>query len=235
MVNSMNKSKIITFVILRFLAIFLFFISFFDQYVGTIFYFTVQSNILVIIVLLILNIYDILKLQNKINSMPNFIYRLKYISVVGISLTFLIFGLILTPIIVFKTDYPFYVLSISSLSMHLIIPIISILDWFVNDYLKNPRLPSFLIPLTFPLYYLGFAMTCSVVGVKYKDFFNMDVDNHVPYFFLDYKKYGWFKIKLDQGLFGFGVVYWIVGIAILVTFISFIYLYIKKLSLKNKK
>ena len=231
----MKKSKLITFITLRFIGIFLFLISFFDQFVGTPFYFTVQSNFLVIIVFLILNIFDILKLTNKINFIPNFIYRIKYISVVGISLTFLVFGVVLTPVIVFKTDYPFYEVSISSLSMHLIIPLISIIDWFVNDYLKKPKIPSFLIPLTFPLYYLGFAMTCSVAGVKYKDFFNLEVDNHVPYFFLDYKKYGWLNIDLSNGFFGFGVVYWIIGIAIVITIISFIFLYIKILQTKKKK
>lgn len=66
----MNRSKLITSIVLRFIAIFLFIISFFDKYVGTIFYFTVQSNLLVILVFLVLNIFDILKLCGKFISTP---------------------------------------------------------------------------------------------------------------------------------------------------------------------
>lgn len=232
----MNRSKLITSIVLRFIAIFLFIISFFDKYVGTIFYFTVQSNLLVILVFLVLNIFDILKLCGKFISTPKNLYRFKYISVVGITLTFLVFGLVLTPVILFETNYPFYILSISSLSMHLIIPIISIVDWFINDYIENPKVISFLLPLAFPLYYFFFAMIGSVAGLKYQDFFSTDVGgNHVPYFFLDYKKYGWIDIQSNEGVLEFGVLYWVIGITILVTIISFLYLLPKLLPAKSKK
>lgn len=229
----MNKTKLITFISLRFLAIFLFIISFFDKYVGDLLYFTVQSNLLVVIVFLLLNIFDILKLKEKFLPTPNFIYILKYIATVGIFLTFLIFGLVLTPLILFKTEYPFYVLSISSLSMHLIIPSIALVDWIINDYLKEIKLSSFLLPISFPLAYFIFTMIASVLGVEYPGFFGVDGTSHVPYFFLDYSKYGWFKISVNNNTLELGVFYWVIAITLLVALISFLLLLIKFLKFKK--
>ena len=58
-------------------------------------FYTVDSNVIVGVVALIMIIYEVLYLKNKIKEIPKYVYVLKYIGVVGVSLTFLVTLLLL--------------------------------------------------------------------------------------------------------------------------------------------
>ena len=77
----MNKTKTIIILIFRAICIILFPLAylpipFFNNYAGEITFFTVQSNILVLITMVILSLYDILALSGKFIVTPKWAKRL---------------------------------------------------------------------------------------------------------------------------------------------------------------
>lgn len=87
-------------------------------------YYTVDSNLLVGIVALILAVYEIKLLKNKISIIPNFVYILKLVATSGITLTFLVTAFFLAPR---HGIYPLY--NNSNLLFHLIIPLFAIISY----------------------------------------------------------------------------------------------------------
>lgn len=231
----MSNRKRTILIILRFICLILFILSYiFDfEYAGKPTFFTVQSNIFVIIIMMILNVFDVLKLCEKFVKVPTLLYRIKFISTTAISLTSIVFCLLLTPLLVLegRADVAF---SFSSIVMHVIVPFISIYDWFVDDGEQHVPLYAAPIPLIFPLYYMFFAYIASACGVRFRSYEEgVEVMSKYPYFFLDYETYGFFKI---DGI-NFGIVYWLIIIIIDVLIICFGLILLKNLIyyLKAKK
>ena len=81
-------------------------------------YYTVDSNILVGIASLVMIIYEILFIKKKINNIPDFVYVLKYIGVVGVSLTFIVTAFYLSPI--FGKNF-LYLYMNTNLFFHLVV------------------------------------------------------------------------------------------------------------------
>lgn len=227
-----DKTRILL-IIIRIVCILLFPLSYvFDPTrAGEITFFTVQSNLLVLITMLISCIYDILSLSGKFIEKPSFLYKLKLISTASIFLTFIVFGVILTPIII-KEGRPDVVLCYSSIVMHQIIPIVALVDWCLDTGEEKLSLAYTPLPLVFPLYYFILTMILSNLGVTYPSYENgVQVEAIVPYFFLNYKKYGWFRI---DGI-NLGVAYWLVILAVAISTASFVLLLIKRvIDLKKK-
>ena len=237
----MAKKKTIIFLILRLICIILFPLSYLidPKYSGEITFFTVQSNLLVLFVMIAFSMFDILKLSGKFVSHPDFLYKLKLVSTSAITLTFIVFGIILTPILIID-NLSKVVLSYSSIVMHQIIPIIAILDFLLDD--ENQMLKYRYAPITlaFPLYYFILTLILSKVGVTYPSYKNGQcVDAKFPYFFLDYEDNTWFKIIISNNIdeTKIGVFYWLVLILIIIISISFLLILLKNLVIytRNKK
>ena len=97
-------------------------------------FFTVDSNILVGIISLILIFYEIRLIKNKINRIPNNIYILKLIGVSAIFLTFIVTLLFLAP------QFGFYAMyNNSNLFYHLFIPILT----FISYMFYEPHEPKY--------------------------------------------------------------------------------------------
>ena len=95
-------------------------------------YYTVDSNIIVGIASLIMVIYEILLINKKIKSIPNFVYALKYLGVVGVSLTFLVTVLYLTPT---YGNQAIYLYMNTNFLFHLVVPALSFISYV--EYEKN--------------------------------------------------------------------------------------------------
>ncbi len=134
-------------------------------------YFTVDSNILVGIISLILLIYEIKVLNKKISSIPNFIYVLKLIGTSAVTLTFLVTATFLVP------QYGVYNLySNTNLFFHLIVPLLAILSYILFEKHDNKNKYAFLgiIPMFFySIYYtLMILINLDNGGLTYKyDFY----------------------------------------------------------------
>lgn len=147
---------------------------------GMLKFYTVDSNILIGLVSLILIIYEILLLKNKIKEIPNRIYILKLIGVSSIALTFITTLCFLAP------QYGFYAMyNNNNLFFHLIVPILALVSYIFYEKHDNKYgyailgvIPMFL----YSIYYTGnIIMHLNNKGLTFKydfyGFLNGNINN----------------------------------------------------------
>ncbi len=160
---------------------------------GSIFlYFTTQSNILIALIALLFIILDLA--CNGRRDIPQTLYAIKFIFTASIILTFVVFSLLLAPLMPKS-----YLLSSSNLFLHNITAFLALADFWIFDRKIVVKKTTWLLAAIMPALYLVFVLILASTGPRFSG-------NLVPYFFLDYQKLGWFRI-VGQG--GIGVVYWI--------------------------
>lgn len=96
-------------------------------------FYTVDSNIFVGIASLILIVYECLYLRGKIKDIPKYVYVIKYIGTVAVSLTFLVTLLYLAPM--FGDKFILLYLN-SNLFFHLIVPLLSFISFAFFEKIK---------------------------------------------------------------------------------------------------
>ena len=95
-------------------------------------FYTVDSNILVGVVSLLVIIFEIKLMKGKIEEIPKWVYNLKLMGVAGITLTFVVTLVFLAPL------YGFYAMyNNSNLFYHLIIPILSLISYICFENYEN--------------------------------------------------------------------------------------------------
>lgn len=91
-------------------------------------FYTVDSNILMGIMALIMVIYERKLLKKEIKEIPKFVYLLKFIGTSAITLTFVVTLFFLSP------QYGFYAMyNNSNLFFHLVIPVLSIITYVIYE------------------------------------------------------------------------------------------------------
>ena len=173
-------------------------------------YFTIQSNILIALVCLI-GIYFLLK--NKNNSIW---YLIKLISTISITLTGLVFCFVLAPTMGVEAW------GIANVLTHVIVPVMSIVDFFVVGINSNYKKTDVFYVIIPPLLYAIYA------GIGYALNWKFTPTTNYPYFFLNWgskaKAFG-FSSELPF----IGVVYWIILLLLFIIAIGFLYLYVIRL------
>lgn len=178
---------------------------------GTTFlYFTIQSNLTIGAICLVFAVIEIVNLikekQGKpLLVIPNWLRTVKFVFTVAITLTFLVFSLILSPTF-FISGTASYLWSASNIFCHNLTPILAILDWLLYDYVYKSNKYSFIYGIIMPLYYVAFAYICDAFKVQFQPGMT------VPYFFFDYHTLGWFRIDAS----GIGAAYWIALLVLMV-------------------
>lgn len=170
-------------------------------------YFTIQSNITIIVITFIFFILKIFELIIKKDLIKNYLRLIKYVFTVAITITFLVFFVLLAP-----TLDTSYLLSMNNLTVHFLVPLLALIDFFTfdNEIKFNKWNP--LLGLIFPLLYLGFVFICIASNIS----FNGQL---VPYFFLDYETLTWFNIT-EKGI---GVFYYIIILLIFVILLCYLF------------
>ena len=178
-------------------------------------YFTIQSNILIALVCLI-GIYFLLKNKNY-----NIWYLIKFISTISITLTGLVFCFVLAPTMGMAAW------NLANILTHVIVPIASIIDFFVVSDNSNYRRTDAFYVIIPPLLYAIYA------GIGYILNWQFAPNTNYPYFFLNWGS--------KAGAFGFsnelpfiGAFWWIVLLLFLLIGLGFLYLKIVNI-IKNKK
>lgn len=183
-------------------------------------FFTIQSNIWILVTMVIFLIYTICEVVLGPQKIPTVLQKMKYVFTVSIALTFVVFALLLLPWMPLS-----YLTSPSNIGIHFLAPIMAIIDFLFFDLPLNARKTTFLWGTIPPLYYFVFSMILSFSGVAfYPD------GTTVPYFFLNYKTLGWFRI----GASGIGVAYWFVILCVMVLLIGWGVIKIK-VKINNRK
>ena len=89
-------------------------------------YYTVDSNILVGIASLFMIVYEYWLIKKKIKNIPKYVYVLKYIGTVGVTLTFCVTLFYLAPAL---GDKLWFLYQNANLFFHLLVPILSFISF----------------------------------------------------------------------------------------------------------
>lgn len=144
-------------------------------------YFTILSNILVVLFFLFLII------KNKSNrDYPH----LKGAITMSITVTFLIFHFLLRPTLFNMSGGSYNLYSPSNLIVHYIVPIMTILDWILFDTKGRYKIFDPIIWLIIPFVYFIVMTINGLLGYTFTG------GSHYPYFFMDWDKLGAVNVLL---------------------------------------
>lgn len=177
MINMKNNFSVIYKIIIVIIGSFAVTLGFFPNNfkfdIETAYYFTYQSNILVII-------YFIMDIVNIFNKKETFYPRLKGAVTMSITVTFLVYHFLLSPTSgeLKGLDY------IRNLLVHYIVPIMTIIDYIIFDIKGFYKIIDPLLWLLIPFIYFTFILIRAKIGKPFSD------GSYYPYFFVDIDKYG---------------------------------------------
>lgn len=184
-------------------------------------YFTIQSNMWICLVCLFYLIIELIGFINKKDYYRRWMYIVKYIFTVSITLTGIVFCFVLAPFM------PSDAWTTNNVLTHIVVPLASIIDLFIDKASFKYKHSHALFSLLPPAYYLVFAIICYVKDVKFAYGLNY------PYFFLNFGS--------PAGIFGFskespfiGTFYWIIIMLIMVLTFAYTYLIIHNKTHKEK-
>lgn len=198
-------------------------------------YFTNLSNLFMDMVLILFFIVDFILLASGGERIykKNWQYIVKYMATIGITLTFLVYLTLLAPTSQVGFLNAYLQNGAGSLCVHLIAPILAILDflWFDYRYKSNPA--HIIFAVLPPLVYVGFIVLAAQLGLRWNETMS------APYNFLNFgAPTGWFGFDLSllgAETLGIGVFYSIVLLLILFIGIGQIYLVWKEQKQKKMR
>jgi CDP-diglyceride synthetase len=178
-------------------------------------YFTTQSNAWIALACLAVLLVDWLSMARKPKSKRSMaeqqttkwyatLMTVKYMFTVSILLTFMVFAVLLAPLMPRS-----YLMSPANFFLHYLTAMLATADYLICDYHHQMPRRNVLLGLVMPFLYLITALAASFRGVRFGG-------QRVPYFFMDYAKLGWFEIN-SQGM---GVVYWVALLMVLLLIIG---------------
>lgn len=175
-------------------------------------YFTAQSNIWLGVTYVFLGVFSLLKRQRDGAGMRR-MYFLRYIFLVSITMTCLVFCLLLAPF----ADENYHPWTLPNVCTHVITPALALLDFFVDRPSFTFGKRDVLFTLLPPLVYFGVTSVMTLLRVD----FGRGVC--YPYFFMNYFS--------EAGLLGFssafpfviGSLYWYVLLAAVLLAIAWLY------------
>jgi hypothetical protein len=143
--------------------------------------FTIQSNLLCLIMTCITLIREALK-RNSENGLYIFF---KGMALLSILLTFIVYNFVLRPY--FDTT-PARNTTLANNLQHIIVPLMTIVDYLLFEKKGLFKAWHPFAWTAFPLYYVGYTAIYKAFGGLYK--FSGNMSAKFPYFFLDYETYG---------------------------------------------
>lgn len=153
------------------------------------FFFTVQSNIFIMLIALIFLINEVVVLITKKSFINQTLLHIKYVATIAITVTFLVFFTMLAPLM--GVDY---LLSFNNFSLHAIVPILAIVDFFLFDKDINLTYKTSLFATISPISYVIFVYIGAIFKLQYGE------NLYYPYFFLNIDTNGFFFEKGTMGI-----------------------------------
>ena len=179
-------------------------------------YFTIQSNIAIAIICAI-GFYYLLKGK----EIGNIWAIIKFVGTVSITLTGVVFGFVLAPTLGAAAW------NIQNTLTHLIVPVVSVIDFFVMSDVMTFKKINVLYVIIPPILYAIYA------GIGYVNNWQFAEGINYPYFFLNWGS--------EAGVFGFtnelpfmGTAWWILVLLIFLIAVGFAYLAIANMINKRK-
>lgn len=178
-------------------------------------YYTIQSNLLIAVFFVILAWFDLKKTpwEDAWSRVLTFVFT------IGITVTMLVFHVLLAPTIEPGGDY--VVNGLPDLFVHTITPLLTIVHWFVYSKKGAMRAADLLFTWLQPIDYVAYLVFYNLLGGR---FTWDDVQSPYPYFFLNFETYGW-----D------GVLQWTAMILLLYLVLGFLFYFVDGLLLYLEK
>ena len=182
------------------------------SFLQTFSYYTVQSNLWVLIFFTIILMFEF----RKVPWNHPFTMMVKYMLSIGIFVTFLIYHFLLRPTLG-EGSSQFTVGGLNDLLVHYVVPLMTMLDYFLFD--QKGKMKWFQAPFNLiqPIDYVFYIWFYALLGGR---FVFGDSVSQVPYFFLDTNRFGF-----D------GVLIWSLLIALLYVVLGFLLYFIDGLIL----
>lgn len=180
-------------------------------------YFTNQSNLWIGCVCLIGVILMILEDIKQKRIIKPWMYTIKLVFTVSITLTGMVYCFLLAP------TMPNNPWSVTSVLTHVVVPLTAVADFLIYDcqhaVFKYKCALYTLIP---PLYYLGYSSLGFILN------WNFGMGYNYPYFFLDWgAPVGFFGISKELPHY-IGTFYWLILLLLIVLGLAFLYIFISK-------
>ena len=188
-------------------------------------FFTNLSNIWIGLTCLILAILLVIKLKTGKDCVKNWWYILKYVFTVSTTITGLVFCFLLAP----NVNGQYHPWSFYSLLTHIVTPVLTLVDFFLDEHPNKFNAKHALLSLLPLLAYLAFASVFSLLKI---DFGRGDT---FPYFFLNYYSPAGFFGFSDVKPFVMGSFYWIIIFLLLTLSISFTLIKLYNLRFKKEE
>ena len=196
-------------------------------------FFTNLSNIFIDIVMLAFIGQDIRMLQSGGKKpLSNGWYVVKFMATISITLTFLVYLLLLAPTNENGVIYSYFHNGGGSFGVHFVTPVLAIVDFMLFDYRMETQRKHTFYAVIPPLCYVGLVVILAAFGMRW--YGNM----YAPYNFLNFgAPTGWFGFDLsqmDNYSLGIGVFYMIAVLLFIFLGIGRCYLSLQKLRRKHK-
>ncbi len=195
-------------------------------------FFTNLSNIFIDVAMLVFIAQDISMLKNGGKTpLSNGWYVIKFMATISITLTFLVYLLLLAPTNENGPLYAYFHDGAGSFGVHFVTPVLAIIDFLLFDYRMKSNRKHVLFAVIPPLCYVGLVVFLAACGVRW--YGNM----YAPYNFLNFgAPTGWFGFDIKQMSsysLGIGAFYMIVVLLLIFLGIGKLYLALKDLRRKK--
>lgn len=170
-------------------------------------YFTSQSNLWIAAAFILILVTSRSKSLSDNTRVKNFLYIMKYVFTVSITITGFIFCFVLAP---GSANANYNAWTSASILTHVVVPVLSVVDFFVDTYrikLTRRHTALSLIP---PLLYSVFASVLCVMRVDFGR------GEPFPYFFFNYYSPAGVFGTSDVMPYKIGSFYWIVFIMLVI-------------------
>ncbi|MFV0412703.1 MAG: Pr6Pr family membrane protein [Oscillospiraceae bacterium] len=169
---------------------------------GILMYYTVQSNILGVVMFAVLALYTARGLRKEgAKGSAGYLPRFEMVCVIDLLLTLLVYWVMLAPQS-FSMTSSYSLFSFDNLAVHLITPLLCMADYVLFTESGHLRYADVWAVLIFPLFYVAFSSAAGFLGYVYRVREN-GVPVRFPYFFIDYDQVGVFAVAYIGGLFAF--------------------------------
>ncbi len=166
---------------------------------GQFWFFTLQTNMLVIIVTMLLaisQICNLCKIKNHIFSKP-WLKILHIASTFYITITGVIYCFVLVPVAIMTNSPIAASLSYRDIFLHIFVPVLSIVDYFSLDAKIYLSKSSALLFLVYPFFYVLIIFSRAALGGN-----AFPGGSYYPYFFIDptFNNQGWLAVIFYSAL-----------------------------------
>lgn len=189
-------------------------------YPGIMMFYTMQSNLIAIVLFGLLLYKTIKGLRKDPSEPPSYYPRLVMNVSVVILITLIVYWVLLAPQ-TFMMDTDFNLWSFGNLAVHTFTPLLVLFDYVLFSSAGHLKLNDVFYVLIFPAFYLLFSSVAGLLGYVYFISPIDDLPVHYPYFFYDFDRVGAWAIL------------YIALLMLFFLFIGYIYYLIDKLRVRK--